>query len=116
MQVDVDGVEANEEIDESLFLRIGDMGEKRRLDSISRGERLADSDRKAESLCIDIADIDTTLVSEKNFVALASRVNADVEFSVGRVGEEGLDNECAEGARDRLDLYWNAETLLETAR
>ena len=70
VEVDVDGVEADEEVDESLLLRCGDVLQERVGDSLARREGRANGKAQLESLGIDIANIDTTLVGEENPVAL----------------------------------------------
>lgn len=100
MEIDVDGIEADQEIDKGVLLGLGNMDKDGFLDLFARWELATHGDRESECFGIDIAYIDTTLVGEENLVTLASRVDADVEFSVGRVWKEGLDDECVESTRD----------------
>jgi hypothetical protein len=109
VEVGVDRVEADEEVDEGLLLLLGDVGEKRRLDLVPGGEGGADGDGESECLGVDIANVDTTLVGEEDAIALTLGGDADVEFGVGRVREEGLDDEVVEGAGDSLDLMMRSE-------
>lgn len=92
VKVDVDAVQADEEVDESLLLGLGNMSQEAVLDLIARGELFADGQLEAESLCIDIANIDTTLVSEEDIVTFTVRVDADVELGIRRMGKERLDD------------------------
>ena len=79
------------------------------LDGLLAGESVGpldgrDGNVKLEGFGIDVTNIDTTFVSEKDSVAFTARVYADVVFSVGRMGEEGFEDEGGEWSRDRLDL------------
>lgn len=100
VEIDIDRVEADEEIDKGILLGFSDMNEDGLLDLVARWELSTDGDGKSECLCVDIANIDTTFVGEKDLVTLTSRIDADVEFSVGRMWKEGLDDECVESTRD----------------
>lgn len=85
------------------------MDEDGLFDLVSRWPLATDRNGETESLGVDISDIDTTFVSEKDFVTFTSRVDADVEFGVGRMGEERLDDEGAEGTGNSLDLHQETE-------
>jgi hypothetical protein len=104
MQIDVDGVEAGKEVDEGVLLGRRDIVEKGRGNRLARGEGLANGDRQTESLGVNIANVNATFVREEDLVAFALRVDTDVVFSVGRVREEGLDNEVGECANGALNL------------
>jgi hypothetical protein len=104
VEIYVDGVQADEEVDEGLLLFGGDVGEERRCDGGARGERCIDGDVELEGFSIDIADVHTTFVGEEDRVAFACGVDADVVFGVGRVRKEGLDDEVVEGTSDSLNL------------
>jgi hypothetical protein len=104
VKVDVNGVEADEEVDEGILLLGRDMSEEGSGDIITGGEWLVDRDIKDESFGIDVTDVNTTLVSEENAVALALRINADVVFSVRGMREEGFNNEVVKGASHSLNL------------
>ena len=82
VEVDVDGIETNEEVDEYLLLLFGDVFEKGLSPDVARGERSGNADIKPKGLCVDVANVDTTLVSEEDRIALTVGVDAYVEFSV----------------------------------
>jgi len=71
LAVDVDSVQARDEVDENVVYALGDLLEKCGSDLIV-GWILCEIDRDQEflCLCIDIADVNTTLMSEINPVAL----------------------------------------------
>ena len=71
---------------------------------LPRRECLCHGDIENESLCIDIANIDTTLVSEENAIAFTRRRDADVIFGVGRVRKERFNNEVVQGPNDLFNL------------
>lgn len=100
MKVDIDGVEADKEVDETVLLGSGDVGEEGGGDGLAGGEGLANEDVELEGLGVDVADVDTTFVGEEDGVTLALGVDADVEFCVGRVREEGLEDEVVQGPGD----------------
>ena len=104
VEVDVDGVEADEEVDEGLFLGGGDVGEESVGDCLTRGEWCANGKAQLEGLRVDIANVDTTLVCEENVVTFTGGVDADVVLGIGRMRQEGLDDEVVERAGHRLDL------------
>lgn len=90
VEIDVDRVETDEEIDEGILLRLGHVCKERLLDICAGWEGCADEDGESESFGIDVADIDAALMREEDFVAVTVRVDAYVEFCVGRVWKEGL--------------------------
>lgn len=80
------------------------MGEEGGGDGLTGGERLVYREVENEGLGIDVADINTTFMSEENGVTLTLGGDADVVFSCGGMREEGLDDEVAKGACDGFDL------------
>lgn len=109
MEVDVDGVQADDKVDEGVeALGTRHVAQELRLDLVARGELAADGDEERERLGVDVADVDTALVGEEDHVALADRVDADVVLRVGRVRAEGLDDKVGQGARRLLDLFVSA--------
>jgi hypothetical protein len=104
VEVDVDTVEADNEVAEDVLLSLGDVGEER-LDHLLTGrEGLADGEEELERLGVDIADVDTALVGEVDPVTVTERVDADIVLGVLGVGEEGLDDEGLESTSGGLDL------------
>lgn len=112
VEINVYRVEANEEVDKSVLLLFGYVSEKGSFDFLAGREGLVDGNTEFEGLGVYITNIDTTLVSEEDIVAFTSRVDANIEFGVGRVGQEGFDNKRPEGTLDGLDLE-NVFTLVE---
>ena len=104
VEVDVHGVEADEEVDEGLFLGGGDVGEESVGNCLTRGEWCANGKAQLEGLRVDIANVDTTLVCEENVVTFTGGVDADVVLGIGRMRQEGLDDEVVERAYGRFDL------------
>lgn len=104
VEVDVDGVEADEEVDESLLLGCGNVLEEGVGDNLPGREGLVDGEAKLEGLGIDITNVDTALVSEENVVALSLGVDADVVLGIRRVRQERLDDEVVQRAGHRLNL------------
>jgi hypothetical protein len=104
VEVYVDGVQADEEIDERLFFLGWDVGQERRGDGGARGKGRVDGDIELEGFGVDIADIDTTFVCEQDGVTFTCGVDADVILGVRWVREERLDDEVVESASDGLDL------------
>lgn len=69
--VDVDGVQAADEIDEDVVDALGDLAQQGRGDLLVGGVLLeVDGDEKLLSLSIDITNVNTTLVGEQDPVAL----------------------------------------------
>ncbi len=104
MKVDVDGVQANQEVDKGFLLASRYMGEKRRCDRLSRWEMGTNWEVKSESFGVDITDVDTSLVGEKDRITLALGGDADVVLCVGWMREERLEDEVVQGAGHGLDL------------
>lgn len=71
LAVDVDGVEARDEVDENIVDALGNLGEKGRGNGLVGGVLgKVDGDEELLSLLINVTNIDTTLVCEENPVAL----------------------------------------------
>ena len=104
VQVDVNGVEAREEVDKRLLLALRDVYEQSLLDGFPRWEGRSDRKVENQGLRVDIADVDTALVGEQDGVALTLRVDANVELGVRWVRQEGLENEVVQSTGDGLDL------------
>jgi len=98
VEIDVNAVETDEEIDEGLLLFGGDVGQQSAGDHLTRGEWFIDGKLEDEGLGVDIADVNTTFVGEKDGVAFASRVDADVVLGIRWVGKEGLHDEVVQSA------------------
>lgn len=104
VEVNVDGVKANEEVDEGFLLglryvleeSIGNLGAGR--------EGCADVDAESQRLGVDVTNVNTTFMGEENSVTLALRVDADIVLGVGRVGKEGLENEVVQSSGNGLNL------------
>jgi len=82
VEVDVDGVKADEEVDEDFLLLSGYVFEKGLSPDVTRGELSGDADIKPKGFSVDIADVDATLVSEEDRITLTIGVDAHVEFGV----------------------------------
>ena len=104
VEVDVDGVQADEEVGKGLLLGCGDVLEERARESLARRERRADRDLKGKRLRIDVADVDTAFVCEQDVITLTLGVDADIVLRVRRMRKEGLKDEVVESAGDGLDL------------
>lgn len=113
MEVDVDGVESDEEVTEDILLGLGDVGEEGRDKVLSVRELRADGDQELQGLGVDISDLDTTLVGEEDPVTLSGRVDTDVVLGVGRVGREWLDDKGVEGTGGLFDRDGLARTRLD---
>lgn len=107
VEVDVDRVEADEEVNEGVFLFCGYVGEEGGGYCCAGGERCVDGDVEFECFSVYVADVDTAFVCEEDRVALAGGVDADIVFCVRRVGQERLDDEVVESTGDGLDLPIN---------
>jgi len=71
LAVNVDGVEAGDEVDKDVVDTLGNLLEESGSNLLVGGVLLeVDGDQKLLSLSIDITDIDTTLVGEENPVTL----------------------------------------------
>lgn len=70
VKVNIDRVETNEEVGESVLLGSRDVCEDGRSDNFTCRERFTDGNVEGESLGVDVTDIDTTFVCEEDRVAL----------------------------------------------
>ena len=82
VEVDINGVETDEEVDENFFLLFGYMFQKGLSPDVTRWEGSGNADIKPKGFGVDIANVDTTLVSEEDRIALTVGVDADVEFGI----------------------------------
>ena len=82
MKININRVEADEEIDEGVFLGFGYVREKGRSKGLSGREWSTDRDVEGKSLCVNITDVDTTLVCEQDSISLTQGVDADIVFCV----------------------------------
>ena len=82
VEVDVDAVEAEQKVDEGLFLVLGHVLEEDVLDSLAGGEVAADGEVELEGFGVDVADVDASLVGKEDGVALAAGIDADVILGV----------------------------------
>ena len=80
------------------------MREESGFDDGARGEVGVDEDVEFECFSVDVADFHAALVGEEDRITFAGRGDADVEFGVGRVGEERLEDESGDGASDGFHL------------
>ncbi len=85
VKIDINGVEADQEVYKGLAFFGRNKFQEGGCNSGAIGEWCVDRDLQDESLSINIADVYTTFVGEKDVVALACRVNADIVFGVRRV-------------------------------
>jgi hypothetical protein len=105
LEMDVDGIEPNDEIDERVTLGGGHVDEKGVGDGGAGGERgRVDGDGEGARFSVNVANVDPSLVGEKNMVAVSGRGDANVVFRVGGVGEERLDDKGVQLASDGCDL------------
>ena len=82
VEVDVDGVETNEEVHEYFLLIFGHVFEKGLSPDVARGERSGNADVEPKGFRVDVTNVDTTLVSEEDRITLTVRVDAHVELGV----------------------------------
>jgi hypothetical protein len=104
MEIDVNRVQADQEIDEGFFLFFGDKFEKGIGKHAARWEWRVDTDVESKSFGVDIANLYTTFMSEKDRISFARGGNTDVIFCIGWMGKEGLENEVVEGTGYSFDL------------
>ena len=71
---------------------------------LTGGEWCIDGNLQLECLRVDIANVNTAFVGEKDVVAFASGVDANVIFGIGWVREERFDDEVVERAGNGLNL------------
>lgn len=105
VEVDIDRVETDEEVDQGCLLALRDVRQQGSGDRLAGGEGSSDGEAERERLGVNITDIDTTLVSEENQIALTLRGDTDVILGVRRVRQEGLKNEVVESAGDIGNLW-----------
>jgi hypothetical protein len=113
VKIDIDTVKPDQKVDESVLLGCRNLGEERFLDFITGRELLVNGDKELESLGVNIANFDTTLMSEEDIVAFTCRVNADVKLSIRRMRKEWLDDEVIQGTSDGLDLACRDQQTIE---
>ncbi len=104
VKVHIDGVETNEEVDQCCLLALNNVCQQCGRDRLARRERGTDGEAKGERLGVNITDVDTSFMSEENEIPLTLRSDADVVFGVGRMGEEGLEDEVVDSPRDSGNL------------
>jgi len=104
VQVNIDAVQTNEEINESILLLRRDVGQEGGRDDIACGEGLSYGKVEYERLCVDVANVYAAFVGEEDGVAFTSRCNANVVFGVGGMGKERLNDKVVERSGDRFDL------------
>lgn len=109
VEIDVNGVKTGDKVDQDVVLGGRNVSQERSLDGSSGGEGIGDLDLELKGLGVNIANLDTTLVSEEDVVSIAIRVDANVVFSVGGVGDERLDEEGLENTSNRINLGAVAE-------
>ena len=115
MQVDVDSVDTRDEIYEGLFLLwVCDVLEESLRDGGTGGEGLVHGEFQAERFSIDIANVDTTFVREKDSVSFTLGGDTDVEFGVRGVREERFYDEVCEDAGCFLDLDHQSQKDVST--
>jgi hypothetical protein len=78
VEVNINGVKADEEVNESIPLFRRNMLEKSGSELLARWERLADEDVEFKRFGVDITNIDTAFMGEEDGIALALRRNADI--------------------------------------
>lgn len=78
LAVDVDGVEAGDEVNEDVVNTLGHLAQESSSDLLVGGVLLeVDGDEKLLSLGVDITNVDTTLVGEKDPVTLMRYISID---------------------------------------
>ena len=104
MQVNVDAIQANEEINEGVFLFRWDVDQEGGRDDVACGERLNYGKVEYERFCVDVADVDAAFVGEEDGVAFTTGCDADVVFGVRGMRKERFNDKVVERSRDRFDL------------
>lgn len=97
VEVDVNGVESNQEVDEGFLLLFRYMFEKGLSPDVTRGEGGGNADIEPKGFGVNITNIDTTLVSEEDRITLTIGVDAYVELGVRWMRKERLDDKVVEG-------------------
>jgi len=108
VEINIDRIETNQKISEGILFLSRDMTEESSSNNLSSGEWLVDRDIKDKGFGVDITNVNTTLMSEEDAVTLALGTDTNIILSIGRVGEERLDNEIVQSARDSLNLLSGA--------
>jgi len=108
VEINIDRIETDQKINEGILLLSRNMAEEGSSNILASGEGLVDRDVKDKGFGIDVTNVNTALVSEENAVTLALGTDANIIFSIGRVGKERLDDEVVQSARDSLDLLSGA--------
>jgi hypothetical protein len=112
VEINVDAIEAGQEVNESVLFLCGDVGEEGGCDRFAGGERLVHGEIKNESFGVDVADIDTTLVCEEDGVAFTRGCDTNIIFGVRGVGKERFNNEVVKRSCDGFDLDMKASVRL----
>ena len=97
VEVDVNGVESNEEVDEGFLLLFRYMFEKGFSPDITRGEGSGNADIEPKGFGVNVTNIDTTLVSEEDGITLTIGVDAYVELGVRGMRKERFHDKVVEG-------------------
>ena len=104
VEIDINRVETNEEVDEDFLLFFRHMLEESLGPNVARGERRGNADIEPKGLGVNITNIDATLVSEENRIALTVGVDAYVELGIRGVRKERFQDEVVKCSSDRFDL------------
>jgi hypothetical protein len=83
-----------DEVADTVFLCFSDVLQEIELDFGFSGERI-NRNFQFECLCIDIPDLDSSLVMKEDSVSRPVRVNTNIGFLVIFVREEGFDDEVS---------------------
>lgn len=130
MEVDVDGVESNQEVTKGFLLGFRDVLQQGRDDGLPRWElrdwsatrllrygnstyRLVNSDQELHRLGIDISNFNTTFVGEEDPVTFTGRVDADIVFGFLRMGQEWFEDEGVQGTGNLFHLTRLAGKVLD---
>ena len=128
LRVDVDGVEADDEVEQDIVDTLRDVLQERLSQLLMCREFLeVNWDKDLLGLLVNITDIDTTLVGEEDPVTLvmlaavdasdrlsyvSDGVDVDVVLSLLRMRHERLDKELSQITGNVLDLLLLARSLL----
>jgi hypothetical protein len=104
VEINVDRVQTSNEVNQDITLVFRNVLEESLLDGLSRGEAVIDLDKKLHGLGVNITNFDTTFVGEKDVITLTFTVDTDIVFSVGRMGNEGFNQESLEETSSLLNL------------
>jgi len=108
VEINIDRIETNQKISEGILLLSRDMTEEGSSNNLASGEGFVDRDIKDEGFGVNVTNVNTTLMSEEYAITLALRTDTNIILSIGRVGEERLDNEIVQSARDSFNLLSGA--------